>query len=201
MAEAVPVARPCWPSFLCAPHPPLRDWHCLHGAALAASIASPWCGRLGAAPADSGAYDADQGTPPADTMGAAEAAAQTKTSKSAKPPAGKPGDIDYSDLETIDPGNRDCFRNNYDEYTECETCVDKAKCATPWPTYPDVPNDTGKTAKPSKTSKPAPSTSTGSGPARVTSPPTPPAGAGGGDKIKDAQARLQAEIAKRKGNG
>jgi hypothetical protein len=87
------------------------------------------------------AYDQDAGSP-VDQMGAKDAAAAYQA-----PQPGTEGEIDYSDLTRIQPENKECFRQYYDQYKECDTCPDRILCAKPWPK---------KEAKPSKMSKPAP---------------------------------------------
>lgn len=163
------------------------------------------------------AYDAASNANPGIPQGGAAAAAAANTPQTPQTPSGavttgakalpdtvgNPGEIDYSDKAKIDPNNGDCFRQEYDKYNECETCIDRKLCALPWPVFP-APTKQAKPGKISKAAKPVP------GPSRVTVPENViqnPSGsgnpvgnlAGGGSKITDAQARLQAEIAKRKG--
>lgn len=152
------------------------------------------------------AYD-NAPSAPAEEIGAAAAAAANPSPAGPGSPESAPGEIDYSDYDRIQPDNKECFRKNYDQYNECDTCADKELCGKPWP----VIQATGKTAKPgspagpSKTAKPSsPSAPAGpSGPGAPASPgpaaPESPSGpAGGGNKILDAQAKLRAEINARK---
>lgn len=117
-----------------------------------------------------------------------------KSSKSSKSEKTSEPEIDYSDLETINPANKECFRKEYDKYNECESCSDAPKCKLPWPYVAAKKSKEDRPSKPSKTVAGSGSTETSS-PTRVSSPASMATGA---DKVKSAQEKLRAEIARRK---
>lgn len=168
------------------------------------------------------AYDDSSATPPAHEVGAAAAAEaardaenQTQTIPETLPQGGA-AELDYSDLERIQPDHRECFRNELDQWEDCAACVDRGLCEQPWPPkrVPKAKPKAKPAAKapakkaapkrvPPQTPPPRVPPHTGAAPPQRTTPAAG-AAAGGGDnaaRIRSAQEKLKADIARRKAGG
>jgi hypothetical protein len=169
------------------------------------------------------AYDDSSSTPPAHEVGAqaaAEAARQVESQYETLPetsPQGEGGEIDYSDYERIQPDHKECFRKELDQWEDCAACIDRELCEQPWPKKKVMkakPKAKPKPAAKAPAKKAAPARVPSQTPPRVppqtagsTPPRTPPAtGATGGGpdnaaRIRSAQEKLKADIARRKAGG
>ena len=180
------------------------------------------------------AYDEDDGYTPSHEMGARDAANAERTQAQGSTQAGARSqdaggvwtdgqEVDYGDLERINPGNRDCFRQFFDNYEECDACPDRVLCQQPWPVKRVA--KTSKTARPDANVKRPKPTHSGadsgiSRPDPISRPthtsqaqrPNPShqntgamASSGQGPdnaaKIQSAQEKLRADIARRKAQG
>jgi hypothetical protein len=156
------------------------------------------------------AYETAPATAPAHEVGAAEAARMAKEQEMGE--TGATLEYDYSDIDRIQPDNKDCFRKKFDEYNECDACPDRELCSLPWPV-----KKTAKTPKPTPAA--AGKTPKGAGSSGVNIPraappeniPREPVGAvppnavaaagnvpDNAEKIQSAQEKLRADIARRK---
>jgi hypothetical protein len=149
------------------------------------------------------AYENQAATPPAHEIGAAEAAKLAREAE-VESPNSETLEYDYSDLDLVQADNRECFRVNFNEYNECDTCVDREKCSLPWPKKEMKSAKTAKSSK-AKTTKPSKAAAGTAGPGNqvvnqnpnTTSSPS----VDNSQNILSAQEKLKAEIARRKAQG
>jgi hypothetical protein len=161
-------------------------------------------------PAQQSSYEQAQAAPPAHEIGAQEAA---KIARAAETGGGEepPESIRLLALEEmgVQKYNYDCFRRNFDEYENCDTCPDRTNCSQGWPMQPDLSQQkVPKAVKTPRRVNPTPNAP----PQRVSPPDIPAqtgaAGAGAAPspavtnnqaQIQSAQEALRAKIAARKG--
>lgn len=167
-------------------------------------------------------YDSSPSSPPAhEQMGArdaAEAAMAQETADAGGDVPSFPDDdpsLDYSGRVDIDPAYHECFRRQTDQWDECADCGIREQCLQPWP-----PKRVAKPKAKPMAKKPAPKqppqrTPAASAPPRTPSQSPPPrtpaqsppprtAPTGATDnaaRIRSAQEKLKADIARRKSGG